>query len=88
MSVDFQSEDMAKQLVEIWEIQKDIKQQMEAGFKGKDWMENKIRELLEKAKSVAALFKASGMTVNVGFPFGASVSLSWELHRPQDQTSS
>lgn len=75
--LDFEPNEVAKELAAIWSIQQEIHTQ--AAIKGAQWLEERLRELLEKLKNIAPRLRASGMTVQVGFPVGASVSLSWEL---------
>ena len=69
------SVEMQHALIELWRIQEDI--QTQKTLKGSDWIEEKLRELLQKVRQFVDKYGPQSYTVGVGIPWGANVSFTW-----------
>lgn len=77
------SGEMQNDLIELWKIQSDVQAQVR--FKGSDWIETKLRELLEAVRKFVSKYSPESYTVGVGVPLGASVSFTWTTSTTQRQ---
>lgn len=71
---DFEPTYIAEELAEIWAIQSEIG---DTRAMSQEDVKRRLKQLLDKVKEAATTLKPDGITVQVGFPLGASVSLSW-----------
>jgi len=65
------------ELIKIWGMQKAIQDQMES--KSIDWIEERLRLLLERIRQFISKYNPQSYTVSLGVPFGANVSFTWSI---------
>ncbi|MFC2039266.1 hypothetical protein ACFLST_00535 [Chloroflexota bacterium] len=75
------SEEMAKELAEIWDIQRAIR----GGYtdRNANLIEGKLKELLEKVRSLVDKYGPETYTLTLGFPMGANASFTWRHAKKQ-----
>lgn len=67
---------MQNDLVNLWKMQASIG---DIGLsKGTEWMERRVRELLQHVNEFVAKYSPESYTITVGVPLGASVSFTWQ----------
>jgi len=47
-------------------------------------IEDRLRDYLERARAIAARFGPQSLSVGVGIPFGAQISLTWDMKAEPD----
>ena len=69
------SSEMQNDLLVLWKIHSDIEFQRTS--KSSDWLENRLRELLERVRHFVSKYGPENYTISVGVPMGAGVSFTW-----------
>ena len=97
MDFDFNSKELGKDMAEILRLQDEIHGQIDSpgqisqltvsGLQ-RTGLEDRFGELMERVKDLVQKYKASGLTVSLNIPWGASVSLSWNFKSGGEQPSS
>jgi len=75
-----QVSELAHELASLYELAQGIAQPMAqptAGWPASS-IEDKLRQYLERARALAAKFGPQSLSVGVGIPFGAQISLTWD----------
>jgi hypothetical protein len=75
-----QSDELSQELAELYNLAEQIRSFSETpGERAllKQDLEEKMREYVERARKLAEKFGPSSMTISVGFPWGAQISLTW-----------
>jgi len=67
--------ELPAELVEVWKLGRDIEDQNR--YKDAKWLEDRLRQWLERVRELAQKFGPASFTVALGVPFGVQVSLTW-----------
>jgi hypothetical protein len=75
-----QSGELSQDLAELYDLGRQIQSLSETPERGvfaKKDLEEKMREYVERARKLAEKLGPSSMTISVGFPWGAQISMTW-----------
>ena len=74
--MEFLDDAMQTDLIELWKIQESLR--VTGAAMGMEPVEERLRELLGRAKAFIAKYGPDSYTVSVGFPLSANMSFTWE----------
>jgi len=80
-----QSDELSQELAELYNLGRQIQAlpsplsetPTQEVFAWKSDLEEKMREYVERARKLAEKLGPSSMTISVGFPWGAQISMTW-----------
>lgn len=79
------ADELSKELQELLELQKSLSDFLAPNLAGTAMLplgaslEKRLRDLIEKARSIAERFGPEDFSVAVGLPFGAQISFTWKI---------
>ena len=81
--------ELSKELAALFKLGQEMAAMQTPAIAGWPWgdIEEKLRVYLERARALVAKFGPESFSVGVGIPFGAQISLTWDVRdRPEGQT--
>lgn len=81
--------ELSKELAALFKLGQEMAAMQTPAIPGWPWgdIEDKLRVYLERARALAAKFGPESLSVGVGIPFGAQISLTWDVRdRREGQT--